>query len=221
LIRRTVFEWQRIAYGDTDDRIPEWAADRVAAVARKSPLGGEGGARVLAHGRRDLRAGQVVGVLAAEGCALEILPKIDGLGDGETDGSRGLIRQKLVHMLAVVLDLEISSGAMTQLGWQRENLLEILIGLFADKLTDAVRQGMPRRYVGCEEDLPALRGRLDVIRQFTKHAAAPQRLACRYDTLSTDVALNRIMKAAVVRLLRVSRAPDNMRKLRELGFAYA
>ena len=55
---------------------------------------------------------------------------------------------------------------------------------------------MPRRYVGHEDDLSALRGRLDVKRQFTVLAASPQRLACRFDELSTDIALNRIMKAA-------------------------
>ena len=80
---------------------------------------------------------------------------------------------------------------------------------------------MPRRYVACAEDLPLLRGRLDVTRQFTKFAASPQKLACRYDTLSEDIELNRIMKAAVVRLAGIARSADNRRRLRELAFAYA
>jgi 5-methylcytosine-specific restriction enzyme subunit McrC len=49
-------------------------------------------------------------------------------------------------MLAVALDIAIDSGRITELGWQRENLLEILVGLFARKLVDAVRLGLPRRY---------------------------------------------------------------------------
>jgi 5-methylcytosine-specific restriction enzyme subunit McrC len=221
VIRRTVLEWQRIPYGEGDDCIPEWAADRIAEVARRSPLGGEGGARILAHGRKDLRAGQVVGVVAAEGCALEILPKIEGFGEGGGEANKGLIRRKLVHMLAVVLDIDIGAGMLTQLGWQRENLLEILIGLFARKLTDAVRQGMPRKYVAHEEDLAALRGSLDTIRQFSTLAASPQKLACRFDDLSANIALNQIMKATVRRLSRLSQSPDNQRGLRELEFAYA
>jgi 5-methylcytosine-specific restriction enzyme subunit McrC len=71
------------------------------------------------------------------------------------------------------------------------------------------------------DDLPALRGRLYVTRQFSRHAVAPQRLACRYDELSSDIALNQVMRAAVSRLQRVAQAPDNQRILRELGFAYA
>jgi 5-methylcytosine-specific restriction endonuclease McrBC regulatory subunit McrC len=38
-------------------------------------------------------------------------------------------------------------------------------------------------------------------------------LACRYDELSADIALNQIMKAAVTKLAKVARAPENQRRL--------
>lgn len=221
MIERTVLEWQSLSYSAdaTDPKaIPDWAADRLAAVAKRSSLGGEEGAKILQHGRTSLRAQQVVGVIAAEGCTLEILPKIDGLGDASHPQA---LRSELIHMLAVALDLEIASDALTSLGYQKENLLEVLIGLFCDKLFAVVHRGLPRRYVGHEEDLPTLRGRLDVTRQFTTLAASPAKLACRYDALSPDIALNRIMKAAVLRLSRLSRKPANQRKLQELTFAFA
>lgn len=219
MIRRTVLEWQSLHYGDGQDEIPLWAADRLATVAGRCPLGGEQGGRLITLGRKALRAGQVVGILTADGVELEILPKIDVPGEG--DAANGQIRQKLVHMLSIALDMEIDGGTLTQLSWQRDHLLEILIGLFGRKLSAAVRQGMPRRYVGQEEDLRALRGRLDMVRQFSTHAANPSRLACQFDELSPDIALNQIMKAAVHRLRRLARSPDNRRRLAELDFAYA
>lgn len=200
MIRRTILEWDSIRYGGAADEIPAREAARIAAVAAASPLAGKGGG-VLEHGFKGLRARGVVGVIAAEGCVLEILPKID--------------------MLAVALDLKIDAGQVTALDWQRETLLEILIRLFSEKLVDAVRQGMPRRYVEHADDLPMLRGRLDATRQFSTLAAEPSRLACRYDTLTADIALNRIMKAAIARLARIARTAGNQRRLRELAFAYA
>lgn len=220
MIRRTILEWNMIRYGEAADEIPAPAADRIAAVAAKSPLAGRGGGGVLEHGRKGLRARGVVGVIAADGCALEILPKIDVAGESGAEAT-GNIRRRLVHMLAVALDLKIEAGQITALDWQRETLLEILIRLFSEKLIDAVRQGMPRRYVEHADDLPALRGRLDVTRQFTALAVEPSRLACRYDALTPDIALNRIMKAAVTRLSRIARTADNQRRLREMAFAYA
>lgn len=222
MLRRTLLEWEAIDYGEneTDAKtIPVRFADRLAKVAAASALAGRGGGGVIEHGRKRLRARGIVGVLAAEGCSLEILPKID-TADGGTENVANT-RRRLVHMLALAIDIKIDAGQVTALDWQNESLLEILIRLFSEKLVDAVRQGMPRRYVGHEDELPALRGRLDITRQFTHFAANPSRLACRYDTLSPDIALNRIMKAAVTRLMRIARSVANQHRLRELSFAFA
>jgi 5-methylcytosine-specific restriction enzyme subunit McrC len=219
VIRRTLLEWESIRYGDAADEIPVLAAERIAAVASASPLASRRGG-ILEHGRKAIRARGVVGVIAASGCTLEILPKIDVPGE-EGGRATGNIRRRLVHMLAVALDLKIEAGQITALDWQRETMLEILVRLFSEKLVDAVRQGIPRRYVEHADDLPVLRGRLNVTRQFTTLAVAPSRLACRYDALTPDIALNRIMKAAITRLSRIARTPDNQHRLRELAFAYA
>lgn len=219
MMRRTIREWGRIGYGSGSDDIPEAEADRLAALARGSVFSGRGGEGVLEHGRKGLRARGVVGVLATPDCQLEILPKIEA--GGETGVSDAILRTRLIHMLAMVYDLPIEAGTMTHLGWQRDTVLELLIRLFCAKLTDAVRQGMPRHYLEHEDDLPALRGRLDVTRQFSTLAVSPQKLACRFDSLSPDIALNQVMRAAVGKLSRLSGAPDNQRALRELGFVYA
>ena len=224
MIQRTILEWGRLPYGEDParrDTIPVRMADRLAGVARRSPLGGEDGARILHHGRDGIQARQVVGVLAAEECTLEILPKIDLSNRGGDSGGAAALRRELVHMLAVALDLEIAVGPLTALGTQHESLLEMLIRLFCTKLFEAVHRGLPRRYIPHAEDLPALRGRLDVVRQFSALVASPQRLACRFDELSPDIALNQIMKAAVKRLSELARAADNRRRLRELAFAFS
>lgn len=220
MIRRTVLEWNSIRYGPGDDEIPADAADRIAVVAAASPLAGRGEGGVLEHGRKALRARGVVGVVAAQGCALEILPKIDIPGEQGAQAV-GSIRRRLVHMLAVALDLRIEAGQVTALDWQQETLLEILIRLFSTKLIDSVREGMPRRYLQHHDDLPVLRGRLEAKRQFTTLAANPALLACHYDALTVDIALNQIMKAAVLRLVRIARTTANQMRLRELSFAYA
>ena len=217
----TVREWDQLAYGEAEGQIPARHADRLAGLASRSAFAGRGGSGVLEHGRHALRTRGVVGILAAGDASLEILPKIDVARGERPDYQNAAIRKRLVHMLAVALDLKIDLGMITDLAWQRETLLEILIRIFCGKLTEALRKGMPRRYVGHEEDLTTLRGQLNVARQFTRHAVDPSRLACRFDLLSEDTPLNRTMKAAVVCLLRFSRRSANQRRLRELAFVYA
>lgn len=219
MIRRTIREWERIHYGPSADEIPEAQADRLAAVARASGFSGRGSEGVLEHGRTSLRARGIVGVIAVHGCQLEILPKIEG--GGETSTSDATLRARLIHMLAVTHDLPIEVGAMTELGWQQDTVLELLIRLFCTKLTDAVRRGMPRQYLEHQDDLTALRGRLDVTRQFSTLAMSPQKIACQFDNLSPDIALNQVMRAAISKLSRLAAAPDNQRMLRELRLLYS
>ena len=165
--------------------------------------------KVLERTRHGITAAQVVGIIAVPGATLEILPKID-----DEDGAN---RKALIHMLAVASNLRVADAELAGLGTQRSDLLEQLIGLFANRLLVAVWRGLPRRYIGNEEDLPRLRGRLNVIRQFTLLAHRPDRLACRFDELSEDTPLNRVFKAAVSRIAGVARSAANARLLAELA----
>jgi 5-methylcytosine-specific restriction enzyme subunit McrC len=166
-----------------------------------------------------LRAKGVVGIIADSECSIEILPKIEVRSEGSM--ATGEVRKKLVHMLAAVSDLDIEVGDIADIEWQRDDLLEVLIRVFIRKLSDALRRGMPRSYIVHRDDLPALKGSMDIVRQFSLNAANPSRLACRFDVLSPDVILNRVMKSAVRRLTEVSRNNESQRRLREISFAYA
>ena len=124
-------------------------------------------------------------------------------------------------MLSVARKLDLDDRMVARLGNQRDTLLEVLISLFCERVENAVRMGMPRQYVKAAEDLPALRGRLDVTRQFSVRAASPQRLACQFDVLSRDIPVNRVIRSAVSKLLRISRSQSNRRRLYQLGLVYA
>lgn len=189
-----------------DENLPESAATRLHSLAKQA-------ARrlklpetaVLSRHHQCLKAGQVVGLLAASSQTLEILPKIDG--------DEATVRHALIRMLAVALDVRIADGELANLHAQRRDFLEILIGLFATRLLAAVRRGLPRRYLIHEDDLPRLRGKLNVIRQFTHLAIRPDQLACRYDELSPDTPLNRLLKAATNRMAGIARSAANARRL--------
>ena len=163
---------------------------------------------VLKRTDNGVRAQQVVGILAVPGITVEILPKVDA--------DDGAVRAALIHMLAVVKDLRIHHGDLAAMDTQRQDLLELLIRLFADRLLTAVRRGLPRRYVLHEEDLAVLRGRLNVKRQFTSLLASPDLIACRFDELSVDTPLNRVLKAAAKGMVKRTRSWDNRRRLHEL-----
>ena len=199
-------EWDHLPDGLTEAETGRLHA-LAERAAKRLKLGSGAVLTRTAKGR--LKAGQVVGVLAIPGRTVEILPKIDGEDHA--------VRMALVHMIDIARDLRVADGEIAALGTQRLDLLELLIRLFADRLRAALRNGLPRRYLACEEDLPFLRGRLDVIRQTTHLAVRPDRLACRFDELSENTPLNRVLKAAVKRLADRARTAANVRSLAELA----
>ena len=184
-------------------------ADRLCATAERAKKRLKYPHPVLERTRTGVKASGVVGIVTAPGATLEILPKIDG--------EDGAVRKALVSMLSVAWGLRVADGELAGLDTQRSDLLDVLIGLFANRLLTAVRRGLPRRYIGFEEDLRLLRGSLNVVRQVTSLAARPDVLACRFEELSEDTPLNRVLKAAVQRLLRVTRSAANARLLVELA----
>ena len=205
----TVREWDHLSIGDGG--VAPRAAERLLALAERTARQLRTPQRVLTRTvQPSLQAGQVVGVLTVPGATIEILPKING----EDDSS---VRRAVTRMLAVAHEIPIADSELAPLATQREDLLEVLVRLFADRLLGSVRRGLPHRYRVVEEDLPLLRGKLDVRRQLTRHAVRADRLACRFDELSVDTPLNRVLKAAVTRLGSVTRSEASARRLYELA----
>ena len=212
-----VHEWGRIGVG-CEGGFTRTQANALLGAARAHRLGGDDGTAILTDHHGFLRARQVVGVIAAAGCSLEILPKVD---PDHPDEDKPTVRGRLVQMLDIALGLDLDHGSETTMARQSDTLLDILIRVFADRLIAEARRGLPRAYLAMEENLPALRGRLNVQAQFTRNAVRPDRLACRYDLLSSDTALMQVMKATVVFLICHARAPETRRRLVELRFVMA
>lgn len=212
-------EWESIPIDDRGGTrsLTRKQADGLLHVAKRAARHlslGESADKILVNGHHQLTTCQVVGILASPGATLEILPKIDTANDA-------LTRESVVRMLARTFDLPIADGELTGVGFQKHDLLEILIRLFCRRLFDAIRSGLPRQYIAHEDDLTVIRGRLNYIRQYTTLATMPQKLACRFDELSPDIPLNQIMKAAIGRLKQTSRSSDNQRSLFELGSTFS
>lgn len=205
----TVHEWKELTIGAGG--VPQPVAQRLHALAERETRRLRVPQPVLSRtARPGLRAGQVVGVMTVPGGSVEILPKVGG--DQHEAG-----RHALTRMLAVAWDLPTVASDPALMGTQRGDLLEVLVRVFADNLLAAVRRGLPHRYLRREDDLPLLRGKLDVRRQLTRHASRADRLACAFDELSVDTPLNRVLRGAVRRLAPVARTSANRRKLQELA----
>ena len=168
---------------------------------------------VFQHGpRRRLTAQNYVGIINLGRHQVEVLPKI------ECDENQ--VRRSLARMISMAMDLDLHGDAETHAAKHEDSVLEILIRLFCDKLWQAVRRGMLRRYESRADNLTVLRGRLSIPNQIRLNLARPDRLFCLFDEFTENHLLNQVLKAALRILHRVSRSQENLRNIAELLFCF-
>ena len=92
---------------------------------------------------------------------------------------------------------------------------DLLAWLFARRLRHQLTLGTPHEYVGLQDDLPLVRGRIQFARQATVHFNRPDQIACAWDEFSFDTALARLLRCAAETLLGRVRLPGAAADLRD------
>ena len=133
---------------------------------------------------------------------------------------RVIVRPKIKpENLFFLLEVGLPSEA-----WQAEaidyatndELLPALVSFFARTAETTLARGLFHHYRPEEDDLLALRGRIDFVRQFRRGGVLVP-MACSWDDFTADVDENRCLTAAIRLALRVPDVPhDDRRRLRRL-----
>ena len=150
-------------------------------------------------GGRTLVARQYVGVIEVEGATVEIYPKLDrdlpNEGELSERQARGVLGELLYLLEASGYDdlVDLGEGGLAESPESFPDLFALLLGR---RLRDELARGVPRRYVGFEDDLKAVRGRLLVGRQATQNYERWDRVACAFDELTPDSALCQVLRCA-------------------------
>lgn len=216
----SVSEHAEIAVGDSfsadpkDPRIGQRHASLIERLNRRHL--DRGAPAPFELGFRSVRARQYCGVVALGGESIEILPKID---DRRQPDDKAQSRICLLSMLAVARKLPLHPIEVANLARTDAPLLEIFIRLFATSALAVIRNGLIHRYERFEHELRSVRGKMMLARQATRNAARPDRIWCAYDDFNPDNELNRAIKAAAARALRVSTMSATQGLLREVLYS--
>ena len=151
---------------------------------------------VLSLERKVIRFGPFCGVLHAHDVMIELLPKIDAGYDTDED-ARGL----LVGLLRAAGKVRPLKSGRAMLGQQKTHLLDIFILDFCVEVQAALQRGVIFRYAERAENLPAIRGRLQLTEHLRRNAFDQSKLYCRFDDRVVDNSFNRALKAVLHMLL--------------------
>ncbi|MFZ1838674.1 McrC family protein [Dokdonella sp.] len=168
-------------------------------------------------GRQALQLTSYAGIVqAADGTRIEVLPKVArAVGGGEAEA-----RWLLVAMLRCLPGFRhVRAGRAEQLAL-RMPLPEVFIAEFLGSVRELVKRGLRGDYRQREGDLYALCGKLLVNEQLRRNSMCPDRFFTAHDEFSSDRAENRLLHAALRRVLAQSSTRENQQLARELAFVF-
>jgi 5-methylcytosine-specific restriction enzyme subunit McrC len=148
-----------------------------------------------------LSARQYVGVVEAGGVTVEIYPKLDAALLAENALPKGAAKgvlENLLWLLEVVQDDQPRETDTAGLADTETPFLEMFALLFARSLRRelSVGGGPVRRYEAMSGDLPAVRGRIALSHQVTRHWNRMDTIACTWDEFTPNHLLNQVLRCA-------------------------
>jgi len=171
-------------------------------------------------GRRAVQVTHFVGVFRApNGYQIEVLPKVaktqaNGAGDGEA-------RRLLIEMLRCLGGFRHIQTDSAQLAATNMPLLEVFIAEFLRSVEHVVKRGMRSDYNTQQDNRFALRGKLLMASHLRYNVCRRDRFFIEFDEFSSNRPENRLLHAALQRVLAWTASPSNQQLARELCFVFA
>ncbi len=117
---------------------------------------------------------------------------------------------RLLFLLSYALDRAAFPPVSTDLP-EADRLLAAVVPGFLHQLGSALSRGVLQGYVSVEDSLLTVRGRLRIEDQIRDRFGSFPPAEVRFDDYTEDIELNRMLKAAVRRLLRLAGVPTRYR----------
>ena len=170
------------------------------------------------RGRRAVQLASFVGVIRApNGYQIEVLPKVAKvIGGGDKEA-----RELLIKMLRCLGGFRHIQTDSAKLAATRMPLLEVFIGEFLREVEHLVKRGLRSDYKQQQDNLFALRGKLQMAEHLSRNLCRRDRFFAEFDEFSPDRPENRLLHAALLRVLIWTASQAHQQLARELCFVFA
>ena len=152
------------------------------------------------------------------GYQIQVLPKIS-LGEG---GDQGNITTKrtFLKMLRSMKDFPSKVFNDASLKVDKMNLYEIFINMYLQEVRQLVKHGIKSAYVQQEENLRYYKGKLQISKHIKENMAHGERFYVAFDEFHPNRAENKLVKATLLKLQKLTSSAENSKEIRQLLTAF-
>ena len=156
-----------------------------------------------------------IGFISKGKTRLQILPKVyenTGLDDESQrhESMRAMLNLLRVSEFNKILGLPDQSSIA-----EKDDIMEVLISIFAAKVFDTYSRQMNREYIDISENSQYIKGKIDFIRNLRLNPIRKDRHIINYQSFEHDNLINNVIKTICLRLLRLTQMPENKKALKK------
>lgn len=153
-----------------------------------------------------------------KGYQIQVLPKIS-FGDGE-DAGNAKTKKVFLKMLRTMKDFSSKVFNEASLKVDRMNLYEIFINMYIQEVRQLVKRGIKSAYVHQEDNLRYYKGKLQVNKHIKENLVHMERFYVAYDEFHYNRAENKLVKATLLKLQKLTSSGENSKEIKQLLTAF-
>lgn len=154
--------------------------------------------RYFQVGNKRIKTGSFVGIIQVADLTIEILPKADYSSD------ENKWRMALLTMLSYCRKIRVKSLSDAFVRIKTSTLLDFIIESFLNEVESLIIIGLTKGYRFTTSNKSIFKGKLLFSEHIKENHSHRERFFTRHETYDFDILLNRIIKTALLILLRVS-----------------
>ncbi len=147
------------------------------------------------------------------GFQVQVLPKIDLGSEEDTEAKT---KEIFINMLRSLKDFPSKVFNKASLKVDRMNLYEVFINMYLQETRHLIKRGIRSNYVLQEDNLRYFKGKLLVNQHIKENMVHKERFYVSYEEFHTNCAENRIVKATLLKLQKLTESAENAKEIRQL-----
>lgn len=175
----------------------------------------------IGHNKKDgdyISVKKYVGTIhTSTGLQIEVLPKLDlsVSNSGNKTPAEKRTKDIFIEMLKSMDNFYGKTLNKSDLNVNNMDLYEVYIRMYIDEVVTLVKHGLKSGYVRTEDNLNVCKGKILFQQNIRYNFAHQERFYVEYDEFSADRPENRIIKATLYKLQRISSDFENVKRIRQ------
>ncbi len=124
--------------------------------------------------------------------------------------------QNIYYMLSYAFRTLTKKDCREMATEEFSNTADLMAEILITGISQQLKRGLGRTYIEQTEDIPVIRGRVNITESVKRQTMINRKLSCVYDDFSVNNSKNRIIKSTALLLLRADVAKQRKRRLRKL-----